>query len=315
MNSAHQRITRRKYLALMAAATASALAPSFCHSENSGTPLRVAISAETLAGANINDARAAYRIWLAQVALQYGIQAAVAVPDVFIPSEDLIRDVRLNKLDCFGITALELAQLADLTEPGNLVIQDYLADGIEYVLLVHNSSPYKRLPDLRDAHILSHLHRDLVLLPAWLSTMLSAFNLPRPDRFFASHKLNGSLNQVVLPVFFRRVDGACLTRHSWKIAVELNPQLGKDLRPLAVSPRLIPIVFGFRNNASAEARKRLIDAIQRVNSVVAGQQIVALYQSRSLVVRPLSVMKSTLEMVRQSERISAQQPTIKKGTA
>jgi phosphonate transport system substrate-binding protein len=205
------------------------------------------------------------------------------------------------------VTALELGKVVELTDPDSLVVEDYMADGMEYVLLVHGGSRFKQLADLRGAQVLSHLHRDMVLMPAWLNTMLAAENLPASEHFFAGNKLIGSLNQVVLPVFFGRVDGACLARRSWGTAIELNPQLGHDLRPLAVSPKLIPILFGFRRNTNANARKALIDSIQRVYSVPAGRQMVALYQSTAFVVKPISVMKGTLEMVHKFERLHARQ--------
>jgi ABC-type phosphate/phosphonate transport system substrate-binding protein len=146
----------------------------------------------------------------------------------------------------------------------------------------------------------------MVLFPAWLSTMLAANNLPLPERFFTAQTLNDKVNQVVLPVFFRRMDAAGLARRDWETAVELNPQLGRELRPLAVSPKVIPILLAFRRGTSPVARKALIDSIQKISTFTAGQQIVALYQSRAFTIRPLSVMKSTLDMVRQFERLSGQ---------
>ena len=312
MKGSDKRLTRRQCTSMLATALAASLGPRFCRAA-SDKPLRAAISADTLAGANVNDARAAYRVWLDQVARQYIHQTAEPVPEIFLPSEEIIRDVRQGTVDCYGVTALELAKLLDLTDPNSLVLQDYLADGMEYILLVHNSSQFKNVADLKNARIVSHLHRDMVLRPAWLSTMLAANNLPQPDSFFASQKLSDKVNQVVLPVFFHRVDAACLARRDWETAVELNPQLGRDLRLLAVSPKVIPIAFAFRRNTSADARKALIDAIQGINKMTAGQQIVELYQSRAFVQRPISVMKPTFEMVRQFERLAGQPAGPRKG--
>ena len=306
-------MTRRQVLAIMAATAASALTNGRCRGESEARPLRFAVSEETLAGANLNDARAAYKIWLREIYGQLGSFTATPVPEVFIASEDLVRGVRQGTLDCYGMTALELAKVVELTDPDSLVVEDYMADGMEYVLLVHTGSRFKQLADLRGAQVLSHLHRDMVLLPAWLSTMLAANNLPAPEHFFAGNKLIGSLNQVVLPVFFGRVDGACLARRSWETAMELNPQLGRDLRLLAVSPKVTPILFGFRRNTNANARKALIDSIQRVYSVPAGRQIVALYQSTAFVVRPIAAMKVTLDLIRQFDRLSAKQAASAKG--
>lgn len=313
MERSEREMTRRQYLSLMVGTAAAALAPGYCYGQNRTQPLRLAVSTDTLAGANVADARAAYKVWLNEIHKQWGYSTAEAVPEVFIPSDDLVRRVRQGTLDCYGVTALEFAKLVDLTDPDSLVIQDYLAEGIEYVILVHNGSRFNQLADLRGANVVSHLHRDMVLLPAWLETMLAAHNLPEPENLFASQKLSNSLNQVVLPVFFRRVDAACLARRSWETAVELNPQLGRDLRALAVSPKVIPIVFGFRRTTNANARKALIDSIQRITTVPAGREIVALYQSGQFFVKPVSAMKGTLDMVSQYERLLARQSGSRKG--
>lgn len=304
MDGLDKRVSRRQCLVMTAAVTAAIMTDHTSLRAEDRRPLRLAISTETLAGANINDARAAYLVWLREVAHLYPVQVAKAVPEVFLPSRELTRDVRQGSLDCYGVTAPELEKLADLTDPDSLVLQDYLADGMQYVLLVHRNSSLKKLTDLRGTHIVFHLHRDMVLLPAWLGTMLASQGFSQPEHFFASRTNNDKINQVVLPVFFRRIDAACLARRSWDTAVELNPQLGRDLIALATSPRIIPIGFGFRRNTSPESRQALITSIQNVSSYTAGQQIVDLYQSRAFVVRPLSAMNATFDMLRQFERVS-----------
>jgi hypothetical protein len=59
----------------------------------------------------------------------------------------------------------------------------------------------------------------------------------------------------------------------------------------------------------------LFDSIQRIYTVPGGQQIVALYQSHGFVMKPISVMRSTMEMVRQFERLPAQQAHSRKEPA
>jgi ABC-type phosphate/phosphonate transport system substrate-binding protein len=135
--------------------------------------------------------------------------------------------------------------------------------------------------------------------------MQASSGLPQADHFFSDQKTKDNITQVVLPVFFRRADVACVARPGWETAVELNPQLGHDLVPLAVSPRVIPICFGFRKNTNIETRKALIASMQSITSFTAGQQIVELYQSRAFVIRPLTAINPTLEMLRQFERVSA----------
>jgi ABC-type phosphate/phosphonate transport system substrate-binding protein len=313
MDPCNKKLNRRQCLTLLAAAAVATQTPGFCWGENDRKILRMAVSIDTLAGANINDAQVAYQTLISEYSRQAGTVTAKTGPEVFIPSEDLIRGVRQGTIDCCGLTALDYAKVLDFIDPNFLVVSDYLADGIEYVLLVHNDSPFKKVANLRGAQIVSHLHRDMVLLAAWLDTMLAAGSLPLADRFFGSNTLHDKVNQVVLPVFFRRVDGACLARRSWETAVELNPQLGRDLRPLAVSPRVVPVTICFRRNCDADGRKMLLDSMLHLSNTASGRQMAALYQTREFVVRPTSIMKSSLEMVHQFEQISSQSSRLRKG--
>ena len=77
----------------------------------------MAISADTLAGANVNDARAAYKVWIREVTRQFPSSLAQMVPEIFLPSEEMIRGVRQGTIECFGVTALEFVKIADIVDP------------------------------------------------------------------------------------------------------------------------------------------------------------------------------------------------------
>jgi ABC-type phosphate/phosphonate transport system substrate-binding protein len=314
MNHFSEQVTRRQCLALLAGASAAALAPKPCRAENNRNLLRLAISTDTLEGVNTDDARASYLALINQYnSVQGGKVSCEVVPGVFISSSEILRDVRQGTVECFGVTAVEYAKLIDLVDPEALVLQDYLADGIEYVLVVHRNSSFKKVADLRGAQVLTHRHRDLVLAPYWLETMLAGINLPRSDRFFGSISSRDSISQVVLPVFFRRADAAILSSRSWATAVELNPQLGRDLQIATVSPRVVPIAIGFRRNCNPIGRKLLLDSMLNVTNTIQGRQMAALYQANGFVRRPVSIMTGTLAIVWESERLLAQPPGIRKG--
>ncbi len=305
MTRSDKQIGRRQCLATLAATTAVALAPRLCLGEPDRSILRMAISVETLIGVNINDARASYRVWINQAFVQSGQKYMEFDPEIFVPSEQILREVRMDEIDCYGVNALEFARVTDLTDPDSLLLLSYLANGIEYVLLVHKNSSFKKIEDLRGTKIGTHLNHDMVLLPAWLDTMLASKGLPEASRFFSSITPYEKLTQVVLPVFFHRLDGACLARRNWETVVELNPQLGQDLCPIAISPRVIPCAIGIRRNCNRKAVKQFIDALLRVSKRPEGQQILALYQANGFEVRPTSAMNSTLEMVRLHKRVTA----------
>ena len=277
--------------------------------------LLFAVSAATLAGTNLNDARAAYQIWINEIIRESGRPFARTVPGIFISSDEIVGGIRQGKIECFGVTALEFAKVSRLVYSDEVVLQDYLADGIEYVLLVRSDSHVQNVADLKGRQLLSHLHRDMVLAPAWLTVLLAANKLGLPDSFWRTDSTHEKVNEVILPVFFRSADAACVSRRNWETAVELNPQLGHDLKILAVSPKVIPMVIGFRNNCDAEARARVIDSMLQISTTKVGRQIMALYGTQTFVGRPSSVLQGTLEMVRQYVRISLQTAGSRKGNS
>lgn len=308
MNIPSNPMTRRRWMSLFAGAAASTLIPTGSRAEDDRKLLRVALSASALVTININDSRAAYKVWIDNMS-QVEKQAFKAriVPEIIIPSEQILRNFRQGTLDCFAGTTLEYAKLIDCIDPATVLLENYLSYGIEYVLLVHAGSSFQTLADLQGRQMLSHLHRDMVLLPAWLGTMLAAGNLPAAEQFFGSLSPRDKLNQVMLPVYFRNTDGAFVTRRSWETAAELNPQLGRDLRPLAVSPKVIPLVMAFHRNCNPESRNALIEQMLHVPYAITADQMNALFQSSGFVARPGSVMKESVDLVREFARVSARQ--------
>jgi phosphonate transport system substrate-binding protein len=306
-------MTRRQFSRWLAGMAAGVACARHGFAQTPTPPsLLVAVSEATLAGANVNDARAAYRVWIQQVTASLGITSIRPIPEIFVPSEQILQLIRHGDIDVFGITAWEYAKVIEFTDPNSLLVEDYLENGMQYVLLVHEASPFKKIDDLRGSHLTMLTHREMNLMPAWIGNLLAARNLPRMDLFFAEQAARNSVTQVVLPVFFRRMDAACLSRRHFETAVELNPQLGRDLRVLAISPTVVPIALCFHKHCTEAAEQLLKSALVKTASLLAGQQLAALYQSRTFVPRPASVMQSTLEMLREYAQVLTRTPQLRK---
>lgn len=264
---------------------------------------RVGMSMDTLAGANVNDARAAYRVWADEIAHNLDLDQTEMIPEIFVPSAQMIQMIRVAEIDCFAISAWEYAKVIDLIDPTEMAVEDYSANGMEYLLLVHAAGPYQKLADLRGAKIIVHHHRDTLLIDAWLNILLSTNGLAPARKFFETVERRDNLTEVVLPLFFRRTPAIGLTRRAFNMAAELNPQLGRDLRVLAASPKVIPDGFFFRRGCDPQDRRRFREAMNRFASLPAGKQCLALYQSTGFVPRPCTVMKETMDLIHQVEHL------------
>jgi ABC-type phosphate/phosphonate transport system substrate-binding protein len=307
-NGIHGLMTWRQFATWLAGAAAVASLARIGMGQTPARPMRVGVSLETLSGANVNDARAAYKVWTQEILNNLSVKAVELIPGIFLPSDQIVQMIRQGSVDMFGITAWEYAKVVNLVEPNAVLLEEDIAQGMEYILVVHNASSYKKLSDLHGRQIAIHHHRHMTLLPGWMVNMLAAENLPRMDAFFSQQVARDSVTQVVLPVFFRRMDAAALLRRDYETTVEMNPQLGRDLQALAISPNIIPILCCFHKNCSQESRKQLLSLLSRAESLPSGQQVVAMYQSRKLVTRPASCMNLTVNMLRQYERVTAHPP-------
>jgi phosphonate transport system substrate-binding protein len=111
--------------------------------------------------------------------------------------------------------------------------------------------------------------------------------------------------RVALPVFFRQADACLMTRTSFEVLGELNPQLNKQLRVLAISPELVPAGFAFRADYVSPLRAQMLTEMARLGETPAGQQILALTQAERIVDRPVSCLDNALELLAQHRRLCA----------
>ena len=295
-------ITRRKFASALAAMTAgTAFGGGMLRAER--PPLRIAVSMDTLAGVNVTDARAAYRVWGEEIAKILLLRHTELLNQVFVPSAQLTQMIRSRQVDCFALTALEYAAVVDWIDPTCSIIENDELNGMDYLLLVRNDSPYRKIADLRGSTLLLLRHRHTSLLRVWIDLELARAGCPDLNRFFAMPETRDQIAEVILPVFFGRAQAAGISRQDFAMAVELNPQLGRELRVLADSPRIIPDGFWFRKDCDPVDRDDFLRAMVRLSTIPQGRQVLAVYQCTGFQQRPNSIMNGTVEMIHQYERL------------
>jgi ABC-type phosphate/phosphonate transport system substrate-binding protein len=267
--------------------------------------LRIASSISLLGDVNLNDARAAIRSWADAIVKETGLQIDYDATPLTTP-ERLIEEARKGSVDAFGITVLEYMQLAPYIDKNLLLIdQAYAEGGLEYLLLVHEESGIKNLADLRGRQLTVTNTADMCLEPAWLESALAAANLGPLDGFFHEIITTPKLSRAVLPVYFHQMDACLVTRHGFAVMCEMNPQLFKKLRVILISPKLVPVLFAFHKDCPAERKKKLKDAMIGLPATAVGKQIMTLFQTQGVFAADASVMKTSIDIVKASQRIKA----------
>ncbi|MGA2138862.1 MAG: PhnD/SsuA/transferrin family substrate-binding protein [Verrucomicrobiia bacterium] len=271
---------------------------------NSNGVLRLGFSSSVFVGVNENDAKAATKVWAQTILLEHGA-TVVAEPTVLNGREAIASAVRNKLVDAVTMTAEEYWVLGGEFMSTNAVLG---ANGglatEEYLLLVHRDSNIGRIDDLRGRSLIFFENGRASLAPVWFETLLLKSGLGQTSQFCGRVIQGTKLSQVVLPVFFRQADACVVTRRGFQTMVELNPQVGQQLKTLVSSPAMVPVAFLFRADYSDPVRDRIVAEIEKVHSSVAAQQVLTLFQCENLQVRPVSALDTALELLATHGRLS-----------
>lgn len=252
---------------------------------------------------NEGDARAAMKVWITTIGTERGIPVD---PDPhFCRSVDEV--IGLGKtlgVDAMGFTAPEFPELQRHFKFDRIAVSTFAGSITEnYLLLVHQDSGLAGLKQLQGRSLNVLLGPRTSLATHWLDTVLLEARLGRVSTFFGKTSPHYKPSPVALQVFFRQADACLITRASFNLLGELNPQLAKKLRILAESPSLVPSGFGFCANGPSGQGSRVLSEMTRLLESPAGRQILALTQSESIRDCPLSVLDSSLELLARHKRL------------
>jgi ABC-type phosphate/phosphonate transport system substrate-binding protein len=260
-------------------------------------PFRIGFAAATFQGVNENDANAAVRVWARVLAEERGIPADPE-PRILQSIDDIVAALTNKTVDAINLTAEQFqAVRGQVALQGFVVARKGNSVTEEYILLVHRGSGLERLEDLRGRKLGMLQSMRTALAPVWLETCLAKAGLGRPADFFGQVTTNPKLTKIILPVFFRQLDACLVTRAGFETMVELNPQTGQQLKVLASSPPIVPVIFCFRADYSPSVRAKLLAEISRWHTTPAGRQILTIFQTDSLEERPLACLDSAFELL------------------
>jgi len=261
-------------------------------------------SVSAMGDVNENDVRAAFRVWASAMERQMGM-AIDYQRGILATSGELVQAVREGQVEGFAATVLEYLQVAGYADPALLVLDElYATSGEEYIILAHEEAALRSFRDLRGRSLAIYSSGTMCLASAWLQTLLATNNSGRTDGFLGAVTENPKLSKgVVLPVFFRKIDACLVTRRAFQTMCELNPQLQKKLRVVETSPKLVPVVMAFHKDSAPDRRRRFAQALLTLHENPVGQQLLALFQGRRLLLRDSTSLASTIELVNAAERL------------
>jgi ABC-type phosphate/phosphonate transport system substrate-binding protein len=165
----------------------------------------------------------------------------------------------------------------------------------KYLLLTHAKRGYEKIGDLKGKKLLVLKGDDIG--PMYLTTVLLRQRFGETKDFFSQVEERSKASQVALPVFFGQADACIINDVSYKIMVEMNPQLGRDLKTLLISPEYLNGVGVFRKGLPGTFKERIINAAKNLKNYARGKQVLLLFKLddlEPLVESDLTSVKSLL---------------------
>ena len=262
-------------------------------------PLRLAIS-ESLAGdVNRNDARVAMQVWVRKLTDSMDISIDLKA---MVPTEEIIEGARSGSFDGIGLNILEYRRIADLMDSSHLIAEEGLRGMQRYCILTKQTSGFRQLGDLKGRRLLVLKDPLMCVAPYWLGSVLDEGHYGPAERFFGSLNSDSKVARVILPVFFGQADACLTTMLSLESMCELNPQVGRDLKPIAISAPLLVAFYVFRKNCRRLGRDQVIHALSTFDTSAVGQQIATLFHFGHAAIRDASSLAPALSILEAADR-------------
>ena len=254
---------------------------------------------------NENDARAALKAYAGVIAQNRGFNA-LANPVIFEGPAEMATALQEEKVDIIAALSAEILAL-----PGELLTGPYLITmrgqvvGEEYLLLARSDRGFSTPVDLkgRRVAVLNNVRGSLA--ECWLEVLLGTRGPDALGNFLGELKFVTKPSLAVLPVFFGQMDACVITRESFAIVTEMNPQVGRQLRILAVSPVVVPAITCFRRNIDPMVRAEVLNTLDTLHANVSGQQVLTIFQSERVEAHDDSALESTRRLLADCARLEA----------
>lgn len=230
---------------------------------------------------NINDATAALKIWVNELgkSVQPKFRLDVVILDKIgeienIPDRQNIALINLGIVDYLEYRdKLQLQGVFVPTTNGNVFN--------EYILLT--SQDVKSFSKLKNKIIGIQSNLSHQLPNAWIELLLKEKGFPSAESFFKEEKQMENESQLILALFFGRLDACIVTKNTFDLMGELNPQIKKKLTLLEKSPEVLFSISSFiKDFSNIEHRNLIKDVAQKVNQYPSGKQIMTLTNTQHI---------------------------------
>jgi len=267
--------------------------------------LRVAFTSVMFAGVNVNDARAALSVFADMIAGGRGLHFETET-EIFDDVDALGRALDAGRIH---LAAMSTEQYRRLRRPafGSVLLGGRRGRYQEEFLLLVKKGGVTKLADLKGRTLATVDGFSHAMSLAWLDTILLEAGLGPAAAVFGSITKMPKPARAVLPVFFGQQDACLISRYGYELMVELNPQIGTVLAPLAESAPVLHAVLLFDRRYVSVNRQGVIESMLTLHESPRGQQVLSMFGiDRMMVGSPADLAPALALLARRDQLLAGE---------
>jgi ABC-type phosphate/phosphonate transport system substrate-binding protein len=252
----------------------------------------IGFSLNSFVDIDAKDAHAAIKLWTAEMGAQAKMQATSTL---YTDIMELVTDFQKGRLDVGIFTSLDYIKFEPSLKgmPAFLSVRNGKATE-RYVVLTSADRPGSGIASMKGSR-LAYLQNDTMAL-LFLNTLLLRQHKPEMNQFFSSLQVKTKASQAIHAVYFGSADICVTTERAYQTMTELNPQVGRKLKAIALSPDLLQGVSAYRSGLSRDVREKAETFGKNIKLYPRGKQILTLFQIDDVVMVKESDFTATRQL-------------------
>lgn len=273
------------------------------YSQNNPKRYTIGIMKNLFNDVNINDAGAACNVWIKELNKLYKSRY-----DVDFKIYDNFNEVReALKEGYLAFLALNVSNYMKYKNKFTLTPQfvaSFKGDSLfRYQLLVRKEDNYKNLKNLKKTKIGITTKYNNSIPSLWFDVNCAENNIYNKD-YFKEVVASPNESQLILNLFFGKIDACIVPEKMFKLMADLNPQIQNRLTPIISSPYYVLSVMCFTKNFSNKSdREFFIENALNMQKLITGRQVMALMKIDKLVLFNDGDLNSYLNLLNEYKSI------------
>lgn len=233
--------------------------------------LRFGMTAGVIEAASASDAKAASLLWAQGIAEALGLYRG-AEASVYPTIEEASRALASGSADVLAISSLEYLRAERQLKCQPSMVYEVTGEVTQEYVLLARGAPGDMVAAAGRSIVVYAPNLETSLAQVWGDTHLKDAGMPAGMRTFSSVRYVDKKGHAAMAVFFNQADYGIEARTAFKTAVDLNPQLGRDLRIVAQSPPLLPGLVCLSDRMGPDLRQKYVDRATHLHEQVRYRQ-------------------------------------------